>query len=70
VLATGGVYISGGVAAKNPLLVTHPEFAREFRNSPTYGDLLKTIAVRLVRDEQTGLFGAAWVAAHLLAQRS
>lgn len=70
VLATGGVYVSGGVAAKNPLLVTHPEFSREFLDSPTYGDLLKNIAVRLVRDEQTGLFGAAWVAARLLVQSS
>ncbi|OPX39999.1 MAG: hypothetical protein B1H11_01470 [Desulfobacteraceae bacterium 4484_190.1] len=34
-LAMGGVYISGGVAAKLPELVTHKEFAKEFHRSET-----------------------------------
>jgi glucokinase len=66
VLAVGGLYICGGVAAKNPLLVMHPEFGREFVESPTYGRLLAKIPVRLLRDELTGLFGAARVARKLL----
>jgi glucokinase len=66
VLAVGGVYISGGVAAKNPLLVAHPEFAREFYASPTYGTFLERIPVRLVRDENVGLYGAAALARNLL----
>ncbi|MEA4856953.1 glucokinase [Solidesulfovibrio sp.] len=69
-VAAGGVYISGGVAAKNPLLVAHPEFARELHDSPTYGHLLRTIPVRLVRDERAGLFGAARLARDLLADHS
>ena len=68
VLAVGGVYVCGGVAAKNPVVVRHPEFAREFRDSPTYGALLRSIPVRLVRNEDTGLFGAAQVAQNLLSQ--
>jgi len=66
VLSVGGVYVCGGVAAKNPLLVHHPEFAREFLDSPTYGRLLAGVPVRLVRNEQTGLFGAASFAQTLL----
>jgi len=66
VVAAGGVYLSGGVAAKNPLLVRHPEFTREFYASPTYGDFLRTVAVRLVRDEDVGLYGAAAMARDLL----
>ena len=66
VLAAGGVYLSGGVAAKNPLLVTHPEFAREFYASPTYAPFLADIPVRLVREENVGLFGAAVIARNLL----
>jgi len=66
VLATGGIFISGGVAAKNPDLVLHPEFSREFLGSPTYGDLLASIPIRLVRNEHTGLFGAARYAANRL----
>lgn len=70
VLAVGGVFISGGVAAKNPLLVRHPEFAREFLDSPTYGDLLARIPVRLLRDEGIGLYGAAHLARRLLTPTS
>ncbi|KHK03053.1 glucokinase [Desulfovibrio sp. TomC] len=66
VLAAGGVFISGGVAAKNPLLVAHPEFAREFHASPTYAAFLERIPVRLVRDENVGLYGAAAIARNLL----
>lgn len=68
VVAAGGIYISGGVAAKNPLLVTHPAFAREFYDSPPFGGLLHAIGVRLVRNANTGLFGAASVGKSLLAQ--
>ena len=66
VLADGGVFVSGGVAAKNPLLVAHPEFAREFRASPTYAAFLADIPVRLAREENVGLFGAAAIARNLL----
>jgi glucokinase len=65
-VAAGGVFISGGVAAKNPVLVTHPAFAKEFYASPTYGAFLAGIPVRLVRDEDVGLFGAAAIARQLL----
>ena len=57
------------MAAKNPLLVAHPEFAREFRASPTYGAYLERIPVRLVRDENVGLYGAAAIARNLLASQ-
>lgn len=66
VLPTGGLYLCGGVAAKNPVLVRHPEFAREFLDSSTYGDFLADIPVRLVRNENTGLFGAARYGVSLL----
>ncbi|WP_300164742.1 glucokinase [Solidesulfovibrio sp.] len=65
-VAAGGVYVSGGVAAKNPVLVMHPEFGREFRDSPTYGELLRKTPVRLVRHELVGLYGAARLALDLL----
>jgi glucokinase len=70
VLPAGGLYLCGGVAANNPLLVRHPEFTREFLDSPTYGGFLASIPVRLVRNENTGLFGAARYAATLLSPSS
>ena len=66
VLALGGVYVSGGVAARNPQLLTHPAFGEEFRRSATHGALLAAIGVRAVRHESAGLWGAAaaaWQAA-------
>jgi glucokinase len=62
VLALGGVYIAGGVAAKLPCLVTHDEFSREFRRSPDMGHILKKIPVFLNSDEESGLWGAAMAA--------
>jgi glucokinase len=66
VLPAGGLYLCGGVAAKNPVLVRHPEFSREFLDSATYGDFLASVPVRLARNENIGLFGAARHAAGLL----
>ena len=68
VLAAGGMYISGGVAAKNPMLVTHPRFALEFVDSPTMARFLAAIPVSLARRQDMGLYGAA-LCAHLLLGR-
>lgn len=64
-LATGGLFIAGGVAAKAPQLLTHPAFAQEFHHSLTMGDLLPKIPVNLITAENSGLWGAA-VKARLL----
>lgn len=62
VLALGGVYIAGGVAARTPILVTHPEFAREFRRADTMARLLERLPVLLIREQESGLWGAAQAA--------
>jgi glucokinase len=59
VLARGGVYITGGVAAKMPILVTHPAFEQQFSNSKTMAPVLKKIPVYLNTNEESGLWGAA-----------
>jgi glucokinase len=58
-LALGGLYIAGGVAAKNPELVKGTVFEAEFRRSDTMGALLAKIPVYLVSDENSGLWGGA-----------
>ncbi len=58
-VALGGVYLVGGVAARAPELVRHPEFGREFRRSATMGHLLARMPVFLNRNEESGLWGAA-----------
>ncbi|HHP7235233.1 MAG TPA: glucokinase [Desulfobacterales bacterium] len=59
VLAFGGVYIAGGVAAKIPGLVMHSEFLRSFRHSHTMAAVLGKIPVLLNTNEESGLWGAA-----------
>ncbi|MCW5200247.1 glucokinase [Desulfobulbus sp. F4] len=60
-LAGGGkLFISGGVAIKNPFLVDNDAFRNEFlQGSDTAQDVLAHISVSLIRDERIGLFGAA-----------
>ena len=64
ILAQGGVYITGGVAAKLPCLVSHQEFVREFRSSRTMPGVLAKIPVFLNQNEESGLWGAATAALH------
>ncbi len=59
VLALGGVFVSGGVAARNPVLVTSRQFIEEFRLSPTQGELLARMPVKLNAEQDSGLYGAA-----------
>lgn len=59
VLATGGLYIAGGLAARTPAMVEHEEFREEFRLSVTMAGLLEAIPVRLMTDQESGLWGAA-----------
>jgi glucokinase len=68
-IATGGVYVAGGVAAKNPRLLTHQAFAEEFRSNPKHARLLERMPVLLITDEQSGLWGAAFLGQLVLARR-
>lgn len=69
VLARRGLYIAGGVAAKNPFLVMNDTFRREFVDSPVYGRVLQNLPVWLNENELSGLWGAAGYAVQLLARR-
>jgi glucokinase len=60
VLARGGMYIAGGVAAGTPAILTHDNFREEFLNSPTLGHILAEIPVFLIDDQNSGLWGAAF----------
>jgi glucokinase len=69
VLAQGGVYLAGGVAARNPILVRHPAFLEEFRSSPSHSALLASIPVLLNANEDSGVYGAALYGAQRLRRR-
>ena len=68
VLAVGGLFITGGVAMRNPFLVANEHFIREFNDSPHFGPVLKNIPITLMLNEDSGLWGAAhYAAVHLNA---
>lgn len=63
VLPMGGLYVTGGVAMKNPFLVVNDHFRQEFIDSPHYRTILEKIPVSLILSEDIGLWGAANFAA-------
>ena len=59
-LSTGGLFITGGVAIRNPFLVMNNSFREEFIDTPHYREILENIPISLVCDEDVGVIGAAW----------
>jgi glucokinase len=57
-LATGGVYLGGGIAPKIIPLLQSPSFLLAFTAKGRLSPLLETIPVRVIRNEQTALLGA------------
>lgn len=59
----GGVYITGGVAAKNAAFLSDGRFIAAFRDKPAMRALLETVPVHVVLNEKLGTLGAAGYAA-------
>jgi glucokinase len=62
-LASGGVYIAGGIAPKILAALREGEFIKAFNNKSKMHDLLKTIPVSVVTNAEVGLLGTVAVAA-------
>jgi glucokinase len=58
-LATGGLYIAGGIAAHNVPLFQSEAFMKEFLNSCKQRTLLRTIPIYVIADYNVSLYGAA-----------
>jgi glucokinase len=58
-LATGGVVIGGGIAAKNPHLFGK-EFLSEFVNNTAHKTLLEKIPIKVIMNYDASLLGAAF----------
>lgn len=58
-LARGGVYIAGGIAAKNLELFEQDEFLQEFVNCGKLEALLKKMPIYVITDYNVSLYGAA-----------
>ncbi len=66
VMATGGVYVGGGIAPKLLSLVRDGTFVRAFLDKGRYASLMREIPVRVILNARTGLVGAVHAAAALL----
>lgn len=58
-LALGGVYIAGGIAAKNIELFKLPAFMQEFVNCGKQEKLLSSVPIYVITDYNVSLYGAA-----------
>jgi len=64
-LPYGGLYIAGGIAAKNLPLMTEGSFMKAFRAKGRMAELLSNIPVHIVLNAQVGLMGAVYCASQL-----
>ena len=64
VLATGGVFLAGGIAPKVLAKLAGPLFMQAFLAKGRMQPLLETIPVRVITNPKTGLLGAACYATH------
>ena len=62
-LATGGVYLGGGIAPKILSRLRKPEFVRSFSDKGRMRELLETIPVSVILNDEAALLGAARYAA-------
>jgi glucokinase len=58
-MATGGVYIGGGIAPKILRWLQRPEFIEAFGNKGQMQELMKKMAVRVILNDRTALYGPA-----------
>ena len=61
-LATGGIYLAGGIAPKIIEKLKDGTFVQAFRRKGRHSDLLSTIPISVILNPRVGLLGAAAVA--------
>ncbi len=57
-LPYGGLYMAGGIAAKNLSLMKHPRFLEVFKQKGRVSSILNAIPVYVVLNQQVGLLGS------------
>ena len=58
-MATGGVYLGGGIAPRLVAKLTGPLFMQAFLGKGRMQPLLESIPVRVITNDKIALFGAA-----------
>jgi len=63
-LAGDGLYIAGGIAAKNKEIFTSKDFFEEFENAYRRSDFLKKVPISVILNYDISLYGACYAAMH------
>lgn len=61
-MATGGLYIAGGIASKNKEIFTSNDFISEFENAYRRSDVLENTPIFLIENYDVSLYGACFAA--------
>jgi glucokinase len=69
-MATGGVFLSGGIAAKILPKLTGPAFMQAFISKGRLQPMMETIPVKVIVNDRVGLIGAARYAASFFTSRT
>ena len=69
-MSTGGIYITGGIAAKNKEIFTTKEFCEELENAHQRNDVLKNIPIYVIVNYDVSLLGACLAAMHSMIQNN
>jgi glucokinase len=59
-LSTGGLYLAGGIAEKNPSIFMSKDFLREFKKAEKLMPTLRKIPIYLIKNYNISLYGAAF----------
>lgn len=65
-LCRGGLWIAGGIAAKNPYTVTNDAFFEELYNARQWTPMIKSTPLFLMEDKNSGLWGSAGYALQMM----
>ena len=68
-LTRGGVFLAGGIAAKNPARFTDGRFREAYLRKGRFAGLVESIPVDLILNEEVGLLGAVALARKIAAAR-
>ena len=67
-MATGGIFIAGGIAPKILAKFSDPRFLAAFTAKGRLAALLEAVPVSLVTNEKVGLLGSAHYATEVVAE--
>lgn len=64
--ATGGLFLGGGIPPKIAPLLMQPQFMAHYMDCDRMQHLLEQVPIRIIKNDKTGLIGAAYYGAFLM----